>query len=331
MKAIQVTRYGGPEVLAMADVDVPQPGDAEVLVRLDYAGVNFIDVYTRKGDYAKSDTYANRPPFTLGREGSGSVVDVGPNVNNVAVGDRVAYCLVLGSYAEYAVVPAWRLVKVPASLDLRIATTLMLQGCTAHYLSHSLFPIQPGQRCLIHAASGGVGQILLQLAKLRGAEVFATVGSEAKAAIARENGADHTILYQQQDFADLVAELTDGDGVDVVYDAVGRATIEGSIRCVKRRGMLVNFGGASGLVKAIEPLALAEAGSIFFTRPHMADYMRDAGEIRQRAAEMFDHVDSGRLKVNIYKIYRLSDAARAHEDIEAAKTTGKLLLDATAC
>lgn len=328
MKAIQVTRYGGPDVLALADVDISQPGEGEALVKLDYAGVNFIDVYTRRGDYAKSDTYANRPPFTLGREGAGTVVDVGPHVEDVIVGDRVAYCLVLGSYAEYAVVPAWRLVNIPASLDLPSATTLMLQGCTAHYLSHSLFPIQAGQRCLIHAASGGVGQILLQLAKLRGAEVFATVGSEEKAALARRNGADHVILYRQQDFADVVSELTGGEGVDVVYDAVGKATIEGSMRCVKRRGTLVNFGGASGLVTAIEPLALAEAGSIFFTRPHMADYMRDADEIRQRAADMFGHVESGRVKINIDKIYRLADAAQAHRDIEAAKTTGKLLLDA---
>jgi NADPH2:quinone reductase len=328
MKTIQVTRYGGPEVLAPADVDVSQPGEGEALVKLDYAGVNFIDVYTRRGDYAKSDTYANRPPFTLGREGSGIVVELGPHVEDITVGDRVAYCLVPGSYAEYAVVPAWRLVNVPPSLDLPSATALMLQGCTAHYLSHSLFPIQPGQRCLIHAASGGVGQILLQLAKIRDAEVFATVGSEEKAALARRNGADHVILYRQQDFADVVADLTGGEGVDVVYDAVGKATIEGSMRCVKRRGTLVNFGGASGLVTAIDPLALAEAGSIFFTRPHMADYMRDADEIRQRAADMFGHVESGRVKINIDKIYRLADAAQAHRDLEAAKTTGKLLLDA---
>ncbi|MDX1514888.1 MAG: quinone oxidoreductase, partial [Gammaproteobacteria bacterium] len=329
-KAIQVTRYGGPEVLALADVEIPEPGEGEVLLKLDYAGVNFIDVYTRKGDYAKSDTYANRPPFTIGREGAGTVVKSGENVDGLAEGDRVAYCLVLGSYAEYAVVPAWRLVRVPPDFELPVATTLMLQGCTAHYLSHSLFPLEPGHRCLVHAASGGVGQLLLQLAKVRGAEVFATVGSEEKAKMAKARGADHVILYREQDFAEVVLEITDGEGVDVVYDAVGKATIEGSMRCVKRRGTLVNFGGASGLVTSIEPLALAEAGSIFFTRPHMADYMRDASQIRRRAEDMFGYIKNGRLEVNIERVYPLSDAARAHEHMEAGKTTGKLLLDTAA-
>ncbi len=327
MKAIHVTRYGGPEVLALVETAVPEPGEGEALVRLDYAGINFIDVYTRKGEYAKSATYANRPPFTLGREGAGTVADLGPGVDELASGDRVAYCLVPGAYAEYALVPAWRLVKVPEAVSLPVATTLMLQGCTAHYLCHSLFPIEAGQSCLIHAAAGGVGQLLVQLAKLRGAEVFATVGSEEKASLARERGADHTILYREEDFAAVVRELTGGSGVDVVYDSVGKDTIEGSMRCLKRRGMLVNFGGASGMVEAVEPLSLAEAGSVFFTRPHMADYMLDAAEIRGRAGEMFEHVQSGRLEVNIDRQYPLADAAQAHRDLEARKTTGKLLLD----
>jgi len=327
MKAVHVTRYGGPEVLALVETAVPEPGEGEVLVSLDHAGVNFIDVYTRKGEYAKSATYANRPPFTLGREGAGTVTEPGPGVDEFASGDRVAYCLVPGAYAEYAVVPAWRLVKVPETVSLPVATTLMLQGCTAHYLSHSLFPIEAGQSCLIHAAAGGVGQLLVQLAKLRGAEVFATVGSEEKASLARARGADHTILYRAEDFAAVVGELTGGRGVDVVYDSVGKATIEGSMRCLKRRGMLVNFGGASGMVEAVEPLALAEAGSVFFTRPHMADYMRDPVEIRGRAGEMFEHVQSGRLEVNVDRQYPLAEAARAHRDLEARKTTGKLLLD----
>lgn len=327
MKAIQVSRYGGPEVLKLEEVAVPEPGEGEVLVALDAAGVNFIDVYTRRGDYANSGTYANKPPFTLGREGGGTVAKIGPGVENFSEGDRVAYCLVLGAYAEYAVVPAWRLVRVPDAVDIKTAVTLMLQGCTAHYLSHSLFQLGKGQSCLIHAASGGVGQLLLQLAKIRGAEVFATVGSEAKAKLAGERGADHTILYKKQDFAKVVRELTGGEGVDVVYDAVGRSTIEGSMRCVKRRGTLVNFGGASGLVESIEPLALAEAGSIFFTRPHMADYMRNAEEIRWRGFEMFDHVLNDRLKIHIDKEYPLADAAKAHRYLEAGKTIGKLLLE----
>lgn len=326
MKAIQVTRYGGPEVLALAEVDVPEPASGELLVKLEFAGVNFIDVYTRRGDYAKSDTYANKPPFTLGREGCGIVAKIGPGVDGLEEGDRVAYCLVLGAYAEYAIVPAWRVVKVPEEMDMKSAVTLMLQGCTAHYLSHSLFQLGKGQSCLIHAASGGVGQLLVQLAKIRGAEVFATVGSGEKAKRAKERGADHVILYKRRDFAKAVDELTGGEGVDVVFDAVGRSTIEGSMRCVKRRGTLVNFGGASGLVESIDPLALAEAGSIFFTRPHMADYMRNADEIRWRAFEMFDHLSNGRLKVSIDKEYPLADAAEAHRYLEAGKTTGKLLL-----
>ncbi len=327
MKAIQVTRYGGPEVLRLGEIDAPRPKDGEVLIALEQAGVNFIDVYTRRGDYAKSDTYANKPPFTLGREGGGTVAKVGVGVDGLKQGDRVGYCLVLGAYAEYAVVPAWRVVKVPDELDMKTAVTLMLQGCTAHYLSHSLIQLGKDHSCLIHAASGGVGQLLVQLAKIRGAEVFATVGSEEKAKLARERGADHTILYNTQDFSQRVMELTDGKGVDVVFDAVGKSTIEGSMRCVKRRGTLVNFGGASGLVDSIEPLALAEAGSIFFTRPHMADYMRGAEEIRWRASEMFDHVLSGRLNVRIDKTYPLEDAAEAHRYLEAGRTTGKLLLE----
>lgn len=327
MKCIHVTRYGGPEVLALDQVDVPEPGEGEVLVALEVAGVNFIDVYTRRGDYAKSGTYANKPPFILGREGGGTVTRVGSGVEGFAEGDRVAYCLVLGSYAEYALVPAWRLVKVPEDMDMKTAVTLMLQGCTAHYLSHSLFQLGKGHSCLIHAASGGVGQLLVQLAKIRGAEVFATVGSEKKAKLAKERGADHTILYKTHDFSEKVLELTHGHGVDVVYDAVGKATIEGSMRCVKRRGTLVNFGGASGLVESIEPLALAEAGSIFFTRPHMADYMRNASEIHWRGSEMFDHARSGRLTVSIDQEYPLAAAADAHRYLEAGKTMGKLLLN----
>ncbi|MDX1528782.1 MAG: quinone oxidoreductase [Gammaproteobacteria bacterium] len=326
MKCIRVSRYGGPEVLALDEVDDPKPAEGEVLVSLEFAGVNFIDVYTRRGDYAKSDTYANRLPFILGREGGGTVAEVGSGVEGFSEGDRVAYCLVLGSYAEFALVPAWRLVKVPDDIDMKTAVTLMLQGCTAHYLSHSLFQLGKGHSCLIHAASGGVGQLLVQLAKIRGAEVFASVGSEKKAKLAKERGADHTILYKTHDFSEKVLELTHGEGVDVVYDAVGKATIEGSMRCVRRRGTLVNFGGASGLVDSIEPLALAEAGSIYFTRPHMADYMRNTSEIYWRGSEMFDHARNDRLTVSIDKEYPLAAAADAHRYLEAGNTMGKLLL-----
>jgi NADPH2:quinone reductase len=326
MKAIQVTRYGGAEVLELRDVDCPQPAPGEARIKLAYAGVNFIDVYTRSGLYAHSHTYANKPPFTLGREGCGTVDAIGAEVQGLAVGDRVAWCLALGSYAQYACVPAWRLVKIPDAMSRKIATTLMLQGCTAHYQTHSLFPLEPGHTCLIHAASGGVGRLMVQLAKLRGAVVFATVGSEEKAAQARALGADHVILYREQDFAAQVLRETFGEGVDVVYDSVGQATIAGSIRCCKRRGTVSNFGAASGAVTSVDPLELAEAGSLFFTRPHMADYMRDAEEVNWRGSEMFAHVAAGRLQVSIDRVLPLAEAAAAHRILEGRGTTGKLLL-----
>jgi len=326
MKAIQVTRYGGAEVLELRDVERPQPGPGEVLVKVAYAGVNFIDIYTRSGLYAGSHTYANAPPFTLGREGCGAVDALGADVQGVAVGDRVAWCLAPGSYAQYACVPAWRLVRIPDAMSRKIATALMLQGCTAHYQTHSLYPLEPGHTCLIHAASGGVGGLMVQLAKLRGAIVFATVGSAEKAEHAKALGADHVILYREQDFAEVVLRETFGEGVDVVYDSVGQATIAGSIRCCKRRGTVCNFGAASGAVTSIDPLQLAESGSLFFTRPHMADYMRDAEEITWRASEMFAHAQAGRVRIAIERVLPLAQAAAAHELLEARRTAGKLLL-----
>ena len=326
MKAVQIDAYGGPENIVLRDVEAPVPGRGEALVRIEYAGVNYTDVYTRNGLYAKSHTYTNSPSFTLGREGGGFVERVGPDVDAVVAGDRVACCIPLGSYAEAAVVPAWRLVKIPDAVDLPAATALMLQGCTAHYLTHSLFRIEPGMRCLVHAAAGGVGQYLVALGKLLGAEVFATVGTEEKAEIPPSLGADHVILYRQVDFAARVRDATGGSGVDVVYDSVGRATIEGSMRALARRGMLVNFGAASGAVESIEPLALAEVGSIFFTRPHMADYMRDADEVAWRGQSMIEHYAAGRVTAVIDRVLPLSAAAEAHRLLEARKTRGKLLL-----
>jgi NADPH2:quinone reductase len=265
--------------------------------------------------------------MTLGMEGGGVVVALGEGVTDFSVGDRVAYCIVRGSYAQYASVPASRLVPVPEHVPIPVATGLMLQGLTAHYLSHSAYSLSPGKTCLVHAGAGGVGQLLIQLAKLRGATVIATVGSEEKAAIARERGADHVILYRDVDFRDEVMRLTERRGVDVVYDAVGLDTIARSIRSLARRGLCINYGGASGLVASIEPLELAEAGSVYFTRPHLADYISSAAELRERAADLFAAYAAGMLTVTIERELPLADVAEAHRWLEARRSKGKLLLD----
>jgi NADPH2:quinone reductase len=326
LKAIAIARFGGPENLRLLDMPEPSPGRGEALVKLEYAGVNFIDVYMRSGRYAKSDTYKTPLPMIIGMEGGGSVAALGEGVSGLQPGDRVAYCIVRGSYAPYAVVPAWRLVKIPPDLPLADATTLMLQGLTAHYLTHSAFRLEPGRSCLVHAGAGGVGQLLIQLAKLRGASVLSTAGSAEKAEIARRCGADHVIRYRETDFRDEVMEITAGKGVDVVYDAVGKDTIARSIRCLKKRGLCVNYGGASGLVEAVNPLELGEAGSVFFTRPHLADYLQTAEEIGSRAAELFAAHAAGKLKVAIDREFALAEAAEAHRYIEGGRTKGKLLL-----
>lgn len=322
-----IARFGGPDVLELSEIDKPAPQPGEALVELECAGVNFIDIYMRAGQYARSHTYRTPLPMTLGMEGGGVVAALGEGVTDFAVGDRVAYCIVRGSYAQFASVPASRLVPVPANVPMPIATGLMLQGLTAHYLAHSAYPLGPGKTCLIHAGAGGVGQLLIQLAKLRGATVIATVGSGEKAVIAGERGADHVILYRDVDFRDEVRRLTGGRGVDVVYDAVGRDTIARSIRSLARRGLCVNYGGASGLVASIEPLELAEAGSVYFTRPHLADYISSAAELRERAADLFAAYAAGILAVTIERELPLADVAEAHRWLEARHTKGKLLLD----
>ena len=326
MKAIAIAEFGGPENLRLMDMPDPVPAAGEALIKLEYAGINFIDIYMRSGRYARSNTYQTPLPMTLGMEGGGTVAALGDRVGGLEVGDRVAYCIVRGSYAPFAAVPAWRLVKVPRNLPMPVATALMLQGFTAHYLSHSAFPLGPGNTCLVHAGAGGVGQLLIQLAKLRGATVLATVGSEEKAEIARQRGADHVILYRQIDFRDEVMKITGGKGVDVVYDSVGRDTIAKSIRSLRRRGLCVNYGGASGLVQSIDPLELGEAGSVFFTRPHLADYLATPEEIGGRAADLFAAHAAGRLSVSIDREFALAEAAEAHRYIEGGRTKGKLLL-----
>lgn len=327
MKAIVIHRFGGAEVLQLADWREPSPARGEVVVKLEYAGVNFTDIYQRKGQYARSHTYQTPLPMVIGMEGGGTVAALGEGVTNFRAGERVAYTPVRGSYAELHAVPAWRLAKIPDALPMREAVTLMMQGYTAHYLTHSAYALGAGHTCLIHAGAGGVGQLLIQIAKLNGATVIATVGNADKAAIARGCGADHVILYRQQDFREAVMTITNGQGVDVVYDAVGKDTIARSIRSLKRRGLCVNYGGASGLVAALEPLELAEAGSVFFTRPHLADYLATAEEMRRRAQDLFGWALAGKLKVSIDREFALGAAADAHRYLEAGRTRGKLLLN----
>lgn len=326
MKAIAVTEFGGPEKLALLDMPTPQPAAGEALVQLEYAGINFIDVYMRSGHYARSQTYKTPLPMVIGMEGIGKVMTLGDGVQGLSENQRVAYCIVRGSYAESAAVPAWKLVKVPDDVPSPIAVTLMLQGLTAHYLSHSAFPLEKGNTCLVHAAAGGVGQLLVQCAKMRGATVIATAGSAEKAQIAKARGADHAILYREKDFREEVMRLTGGRGVDVVYDAIGKDTIARSIRSLRRRGVCINYGGASGLVQSIEPLELGEAGSVFFTRPHLADYIATAEELGVRAADLFAAWRTGKLVVTVDREYPLAEAGAAHRYLEAGKTKGKLLL-----
>jgi len=326
LKAIGVSEFGGPEALQLLEVEKPRPGPGEIMVKVHYAGINYLDIYMRSGIYRRSKTYETPLPMVLGMEGAGAVEACGPDVTGFQAGDAVAWCLSRGAYAEYAVVPAWRLVRTPVGVPAAVATALMLQGMTAHYLTHSAFPLEDGQTCLIHAAAGGVGQLLVQLAKLRGARVIATAGSREKAELAARRGADFCILYREEDFLPIVRELTDGKGVDVAYDSVGRETVARSIRSLRRRGTCIMYGTSSGVVDCIAPLELAEAGSVFFTRPHLADYTASAEEIAWRGEALFQAAASGRLVVSIDREFPLEDARLAHETIEGRHTRGKLLL-----
>ena len=326
MQAIAIDRFGGPDVLDVRDVAVPAVGAGQLCVRVEFAGVNYIDVYMRNGAYARSHTYETPLPMVLGMEGAGTVDAIGTDVDGFTIGQRVTWCIVRGSYAAHVVVPAWRCVPVPDGMALDVACALMLQGSTAHYLTHSAWRVRAGDVCVVHAGAGGVGQLLIQLAKLRGALVIATVGTASKAAIARACGADHAILYRERDFRDDVMRITNGRGADVVYDSVGRDTVHASIRSLRRRGLCVMFGASSGQVEAIAPLELAEAGSVYFTRPHLADYMQDATEIRGRAQDLFRAIAGGNLRVAIDRVLPLASAADAHRVLESRASQGKLLL-----
>ena len=321
MKAIQVSECGGPEKLQLRDIPVPTPAAGQALVKLVHSGVNFIDIYFRTGLY-KADL-----PFTPGMEAAGVIEAVGEGVTDLAVGDRVAYAMCRGSYAEYAVVPAWQLVKVPDALSLDTAAGAMLQGMTAHYLTHSTYPLKDTDTALIHAAAGGAGLLTVQMAKMRGARVIGTVGSKAKGELARAAGADEVILYDEQEFDVEVKRLTGGKGVDVVYDSVGASTFQKSLNSLRPRGMLVSFGNASGAVPAVEPLLLNQKGSLFLTRPTLAHHCLDRQELLWRANDVLGWLASGKLTLRIDKTYALSDAGKAHEDLASRRTAGKLLLN----
>ena len=320
MQAIQVTTVGGPDVLTPTELPVPSPKPNEAIVQIKASGVNFIDVYFREGRYPAP------LPFVDGQEASGVVAEIGSEVTNVKVGDRVAYTSSLGSYAEYAAVPASRLVKIPDELDFEQAAAAMLQGMTAHYLLHSAYPLKQGETALIHAAAGGVGLLLVQMAKTIGARVIGTAGTEEKAQLARDAGADECIVYTEADFEAETKRLTDGKGVHVVYDGVGKATFDKDLEVLRPRGYLVLFGGSSGAVPPFDLIKLSQKGSLFITRPTLAHYTLTREELEWRANDVLQAIVRGDLKLRIHKVYPLAEAAQAHRDLEGRKTTGKLLL-----
>jgi NADPH2:quinone reductase len=320
MKAIRVHEVGGPEALRLEQVDDPKPGPGQVLVKIAAAGVNFIDVYHRTG------LYPQPLPFTPGLEAAGEVVAVGEGVSTLRPGDHVASSEIRAAYAELAVVREDRVVKIPAGLDMRAGAAAMLQGMTAHYLVNDTFPLRPGHTCLVHAAAGGVGLLLVQMAKRKGARVIGTTSSEAKAELAREAGADEVVLYEKNDFEAVAKTFTDGRGLDVVYDSVGRTTFAKSLACLKHRGMLVLYGQSSGVVPPVEPAALAR-GSLFLTRPTLFHYVAERAELEHRAGEVLAAVLAGELKLKIDSSYPLAEAREAHRVLEGRKTTGKVLLE----
>jgi NADPH:quinone reductase len=320
MKAIRVHAPGGPDELRYEDVPQPAPGAGQVLVKIDAAGVNYIDVYQRTGLYKVAT------PFTPGQEAAGVVRALGSDVTDVRVGDRVAYAAVMGAYAEYAVVPADRVVVLPQGISAKQGAAAMLQGMTAHYLAFTTYPLKRGDTCVVHAAAGGVGLLLCQIAKLRGARVIGTVSTREKAALARQAGADDVILYTEQDFEAEVKRLTDGAGVQVVYDSVGKTTFEKGLNCLARRGMMVLYGQSSGPVGPFDPQVLSQKGSLFLTRPTLAHYIAARAELVARAGEVLGWIQSGKLKVRIGAEFPLAQAAEAHRQLEGRKTTGKVLL-----
>jgi NADPH:quinone reductase len=320
MKAIQVQKTGGPEALTLVDLPVPKPKANEAVVKIAAIGVNFIDVYFREGRYPSA------LPFVDGQEAAGTVTEVGSEVKTVKPGDRVAYTGVIGAYAEHAAVPADRLVHVPDKITDQQAAAAMLQGMTAHYLVNSTYPLKKGETALIHAAAGGVGLLLVQMAKSIGARAIGTVGTEDKAKLAREAGAEEVIVYTQQDFEVETKRLTENKGVHVVYDGVGKSTFEKGLNVLRPRGYMVLFGGASGAVPPFDPIALSQKGSLFLTRPSLIHYIATRQELEQRSSDIFNMIIAGKLKLRIGHVYKLEEVQQAHRDLEGRKTTGKILL-----
>ncbi len=320
MQAIRVHEKGGPEVLKLEEVPEPQPGPGEVLIKVAAAGVNFIDIYYRLGQYPVEK------PYTPGDEAAGTVEAVGQGVTDFKPGDRVAHCQKMGSYAQYQVIPASKVVPVPEGLDLKQAAAVMLQGITAHYLSHSTYPIKSGETVLIHAGAGGVGQLLIQMAKMLGATVITTVSTAEKAALAKEAGADHIINYTETDFEEEVKRITGGEKLPVVYDSVGQSTFNKSLNCLRPRGYMVLFGASSGPVPPFDPQLLNRRGSLYLTRPTMGHYIATREELLARAGDVFKWVAEGKLKVKFDHTYPLAEAAQAQTDLKARATTGKVLL-----
>ena len=320
MRAVRIHQYGGPEVLSNEEMPIPEPKASEARVKIEAIGLNYIDIYQRTG------LYQLPLPFTLGREAAGTVDAVGPGATDLKIGDRVAYAMEPGAYAEYAIVPAWKLVPVPDKIDSRSAAATMLQGMTAHYLAHSTYPLKRGETALVHAAAGGVGLLLIQIAKMLGAQVIGTVSTETKAQLAKQAGADDVILYSQSDFLVEVKKLTDGKGVHVVYDSVGATTFDQSLNCLRPRGCLALFGQSSGPVPPFDLGKLATMGSLFVTRPTLVHYMSDRSELLARANVLFNWIAAGQLKLRIDKSFPLAEAAEAHRLLEGRKTTGKVVL-----
>ncbi|MBD8094858.1 quinone oxidoreductase [Pseudomonas fluorescens] len=325
MKAITLQTYGGPDVAQLRqDVAKPQVTAGHVLVKVACAGINFMDIHTRQGKYAASVTYPVRLPCTLGMEGAGVVVEVGPGVSHLAVGDRVAWCIAWGAYAEYANVPADKVAQIPTAIGFDQAAAAMFQGCTAHYLIEDVARLQAGSSCLIHAASGSIGQLLVQMARRLGATVFTTGSSAEKCAIARQRGAHHAWTYDG--FADLVLQATDGRGVDVVFDSVGKTTLRESFRACRTRGLIVNYGNVSGSLTDLDPIELGEAGSLLLTRPRLADHMADGATVQRRANAVFAAILEGSLSVEIEGHYRLETVQQVHARIEARQQIGKAVV-----